>query len=296
MAIPPSLRLSMPALSLLVVCLGLFLAFMGLLPMLTAAGAFPALESGLRTPRWVVFLPGLVIFMLGIEVLRAAAEAIVNDFDASARRPFAFRLVRCAASRVTRKTLLAGGAYALVAAQCFVAWRFDYVFPSGRGRALIPIMLVEFLVIHSSAFLGLVALIPPEGALKKVKAGCFAAFFLVYAGMAIKYADVASALFFVYLTGAKFLGYRLNPPKLQERWIIGLRWFVYFLVFMGAGAFFERSFTSRDNLPFGLLYFSILALLELFDFFNVSFQGPLEIAGQKLDLRQLTQGGSKPPS
>jgi hypothetical protein len=145
----------------------------------------------------------------------------------------------------------------------------------GAGReTLTRIMQVEFLVIHSMAFLGLVALWKPgDAAGRRTRA-------VLFWGLAGLYCLAAgsrggeSLLVFLGLSFVTYLGLFLNwhspsaMVQLGARWLVGTALFLIALGVFGAPKNAGEWLGRQSVIKAGTLYFASLALLELAGFFQ----------------------------
>lgn len=258
------------------ICIGWMILLCGLAPFLSAIDVIPSRDADFGAPRPIVAVIGLLIASPGAWILALVLRCLVREYAPEKNQSFPLRLFGFLFSRVGWKQFGAAAPHLILAVQMFVAWRYNYVVPDLKADALIPVMGIEFVVIHSTAFLGFAALIKWEGWGRFLKIGCFGVLLAIYVGITAGNISWSAAGIFLYLTAAKFLGYRMNSPTDHKKTMIGLRWFVTFLLFMSIGMCFEdRSLKGPSNVPFGFFYFTVLGLFELFDFYNLSLKGKL---------------------
>jgi hypothetical protein len=157
----------------------------------------------------------------------------------------------------------------LVAAQFLMVARTRQPFLGAEPQWLTAAMQAEFLVIHSMAFLGLLALwkpADPKG--QKTRAVAFWGLFALYTIMALS-AGFAQFLLFVGLTFVTYLGLFLNWNSPSAKLQLGARWAVGFVLFLVALHIFGAPSNVGDwggrasVLRAGALYFFALAAVEL---------------------------------
>jgi hypothetical protein len=158
-----------------------------------------------------------------------------------------------------------------------VAWQY---FEAGRARGprtdwswLTGAMQAEFLVIHSMAFLGLLALWKPKDAKQaQTRAVAFWGLFALYLLLAWK-AGPHQLATFAGLTFVTYLGLFLNWRSESALVQLGARWFVGFVLFIAALQIFgapknASQWAGRASVVHaGALYFLALALVELSGFY-----------------------------
>lgn len=157
----------------------------------------------------------------------------------------------------------------LVALQflAFALWQAPLL---GAGReTLTTVMQVEFLVIHSMGFLGLIGLWRPEDARGRVqRAIAFWGLFGLYCLVAIHQGSTYFVLFFG-LGFATYLGLFMNWGSPSAQMQLVARWICGFVAYMIANAVFDTprnvsAWTGRTSvIHAGALYFLGLAALEL---------------------------------
>ena len=137
-----------------------------------------------------------------------------------------------------------------------------------KPRDLTLLMQVEFLVIHSTAFLGFVGLWRPENAAgRKTRAVAFWGLFGLYCLMAGSQGSKYLLVFFG-LTFVTYLGFFMSWGARSARQQLVARWTLGFVLFLVAGGFFGAPqnvghWGGRDSvLKAGALYFLALAALE----------------------------------
>lgn len=140
----------------------------------------------------------------------------------------------------------------------------------GAGaRELTLLMQVEFLVLHSMAFLGWVALWrPADGKARQTRAVVFWVLFALYCAAALSQGWRYFLLFFG-LTFVTYLGLFLSWGSQSAQLQLGARWLGGFLVFILANGLFGTPEDvgawsgSRSVVRAGALYFLGLAALEI---------------------------------
>jgi hypothetical protein len=139
-------------------------------------------------------------------------------------------------------------------------------------RDLTAAMQAEFLVIHSMAFLGALALWRPEGGGRVLRAVLFWALFAFYCWMAAKTGRTQLAVF-VGLTFATYFGLFMTWRSPSAMVQLAARWFVGFVLFIFAAKYFDAPSSvntwdgRREVLRAGALYFFLLAAVEITGFY-----------------------------
>jgi hypothetical protein len=144
--------------------------------------------------------------------------------------------------------------------------------PSGARHklpdALSEVMGIEFLLIHSTVFLGLLALTSQaRWWTRALKYGGLLMLFAMYIGVGLNNLSGWSVLSFAYLTLAKLATFRWSRIDDAELIGIALRWGSQFMFFMFFGALVGSSGFGSHNLTWGACYFGALSVLELFGAF-----------------------------
>ncbi len=170
------------------------------------------------------------------------------------------------------KCVLAALPDLLVALQFLVAGVYRKPFPGTDRQWLYAMMQMEFLVIHSMAFLGFVALWKPvDRAAARARAAIFWGLAALYGAMALKFGWNHLAIF-AGLTVSTYLGLFLNwrSPSAQlqlgVRWLLGTVIFVAAIIACGAPKRVNAWANSSAVLYAGTLYFFALAAVELSGF------------------------------
>ena len=140
----------------------------------------------------------------------------------------------------------------------------------GVPDALSEVMGIEFLCIHSMAFLGLLALTSyTRWWTRGLKYAGLALLFAMYLGVALNNFSGWSVLGFAYLTLARFATFRWVRTDESELLSIALRWAAQFMFFMFFAALLECTELEAPCLGWGVCYFGALTVLELFGAFIV---------------------------
>jgi len=154
--------------------------------------------------------------------------------------------------------------------QFLAAARTGKPFLGSDPGGLTAAMQAEFLVIHSMAFLGVVALWKPKDAKgERQRAGVFVVLFLLYAIMSLSGGFKTFVIFFG-MTSVTYLGLLLNWNSPSAMLQLGARWGVGFILFLAAiGIFGVPSHVNSwpaypyEVLRAGAFYFLALATVEL---------------------------------
>jgi hypothetical protein len=267
-------KMSDNAQTLGVLSISMLIVFFGLIPILMCFHIITPDKGPIESigQRIFAFLMGMLFLFTGGIGLRIATVAIVTTHDPDKEKPFIIRWLRYIVSRPNRKTVAASALIYLTAFECFMAWRFNYSFPFGEGKNLIPLMGLEFIAVHSAAFLGIIAAVRVEGFWgRTIKYGIFLLFAALYVVGILHNMGWIPSLGFLFLLAIKYGGFYLNPPKENEKLILFSRWLINIMVFMGlAMVFKDGSLKTAANLPFGFAYFLVLATFEFLDLYSVT--------------------------
>lgn len=140
----------------------------------------------------------------------------------------------------------------------------------GVPDALREVMGIEFLCIHSMAFLGLLALTSyTRWWTRGLKYAGLALLFAMYLGVALNNFSGWSVLGFAYLTLARFVTFLWSRTDESELISMALRWAAQFMFFMFFAALLECTERGAQCLGWGVCYFGALSVLELFGAFIV---------------------------
>jgi hypothetical protein len=138
----------------------------------------------------------------------------------------------------------------------------------GVPDALSEIMGIEFLCIHSTVFLGFLALSSQTRWWTRcLKYWGLVMLFAMYLGAALNNLSERSVLSFAYLTLAKLATFRWHRNDETELISMALRWAAQFMFFMFTGALTESIGGGSQSLSWGACYFGTLSVLELFGAF-----------------------------
>jgi hypothetical protein len=140
-------------------------------------------------------------------------------------------------------------------------------------RDLTAAMQAEFLVIHSMAFLGALALWRPEDAAARLVRGvAFWTLFAFYCWMAAKAGQTQLAVF-AGLTFTTYFGLFMTWRSPSAMVQLAVRWFIGFVLFLFAAEYFGAPSSvntwlgRREVLRAGALYFFLLAAVEMTGFY-----------------------------
>lgn len=161
----------------------------------------------------------------------------------------------------------------------FLALQFLMVMVRGQPflgadvRGLTGLMRVEFLVIHSTAFLGALALWKTQtvGQARARTVG-FWGLFALYILLALK-GGLLQLAAFLFLTVSTYLGLFLNWRSPSVVVQLGVRWVVGFLIFivvvgvLGTPKDVDRWVGNGQVMLAGLVYFAAIGLVELSGFY-----------------------------
>lgn len=157
----------------------------------------------------------------------------------------------------------------LVGLQFLLMATHKHAFLGASARTLTRLMQAEFLVIHSMAFLGFIALWKPvEQNARRTRAVAFWGLFGLYCAMALSQGFAFFAIFFG-LAFVTYLGLFMNWGSESARLQLGARWICGFIAFMAALTVFgapesvNRWTGNAAVVKAGALYFFALAALEL---------------------------------
>ncbi|MBI5970774.1 MAG: hypothetical protein HY884_06430 [Deltaproteobacteria bacterium] len=159
--------------------------------------------------------------------------------------------------------------YLILAFDFFLAYAFSMTLPLTDMKGLEEVMVVEFLALHSAAFLGIVVIIRTEGiwTLIRLAIGGFLVFIYITLGM--KYASASAAVSFVFLIGSRYINYHMNGQEDGALAQMILRWVVQLLFFLLFTALLNESLAGPGNILLGLIYFSAIGLVEAFGLLGV---------------------------
>lgn len=167
------------------------------------------------------------------------------------------------------KCVLAAAPELIVGLQFLMVARTRKPFLGATPQWLGAVMQAEFLVIHSMAFLGLLALWKPADArAAQTRAVAFWGLFALYVALAL-YAGVDQLVVFVGLTFVTYLGLFLNWRSPSALLQLGARWGASFILFLAALEIFgapedvDKWDAERSVIRAGALYFLALAAVEL---------------------------------
>ena len=170
------------------------------------------------------------------------------------------------------KCVLAAAPELFVGLQFLMVGLYKKPFLGATRPWLAAAMQAEFLVVHSMAFLGLIALWKPvDAAAARLRAGLFWVTFALYAAAALK-AGWPLFLIFIGLTFVTYLGLFLNwrspsaQVQLGVRWAVGMALFLVALGVCGAPQDVGSWTRSSSVIAAGALYFFSLAAVELSGF------------------------------
>jgi len=211
--------------------------------------------SGLLLLAWGLFKKGLLPTL---------------DRYTAPQRNFVSRLFLYLSLKPSWKTLLASIAYFILALEYYLIWQHEYaIFGEYQisRNALIDLAGIEFLVIHSTPFLGILSL--GGGPLKKkciyIAFGILASLYLIGGYMVAGWFGIVATL---SLAVMKHLRLFLRPAADEEKSYLGLRWGLQMVLFVNITAIFVSDIGDSGSIPFGVFYFLALGLVELFGIFS----------------------------
>jgi hypothetical protein len=208
---------------------------------------------------------GLLLMAGSGAALCLLMKALVSDFASSSGHQSLPGLYAYTKARITGRSLASSALPFLTMLDCLAALKYRSVLPA-------HLMDIEFLAIHASLFLGLIAAARPasrRGAALKYAA--FASLLCVYAAIALRNIGATAAAVFFFLVLGKFAGLYFNPPDADERAITAARWIMSLVIFM-AVIMTARAFGLDDAGPAAAAaYFGALGLLEALDFYGIRF-------------------------
>lgn len=233
---------------------------------LAISGPFMAVAIGLIEPtepahwalRVFLFLFTLPFVATG-GALAVGGVVVLVDAAVPGDAPTLLRAPAYLLRQATRpRHLLAALPAALVVAQYYVVSRHGVGWFGIGPEFLERGILLEFIAIHATGFLGVLTLLPVTGRLRIAR----------FAGMAVLFAFyllIASgqgwdaALFLAYLMAIKLGPFALAPPDLHTGATLGLRWGFQTAVFLSVFSFFG----GFDSLRAGAVYWTLITAAEL---------------------------------
>jgi hypothetical protein len=248
----------------------LLFAFFGILCILMGAGVIePEQEGGPvgLVGRAVMFLLGLGLLAGSVRWLAQVARHVVDEVVPGGD-PFYWRLAVFLGRRVSARSVGAALGYSSLVADYGLLLAFGHTLPLTSREGLIELLSIEFLAIHATPFVAFLVLMQPESRwVSRARYPAVALTLATYGILAWTEASAAMALGFAYLMLAKLAPLALRPTAATVRAFV-LRWGSQFLLFiLCVGAFGDPSLKGAQNIPAGLAYFALLAMLELFDAF-----------------------------
>lgn len=229
---------------------------------------FPVEDEPEPAAQIVAAIFGGLFAWLGGWLVRSACNTIFRDAGIPEGR-FALRLLGFYRQRITLRTLLAGLPYLLMSALLGYTW-LNNAPVIGTIEENQDIFVIEYVVLHSTAFLGFLSLIPATGIGKLFKYGLILAFGAIYVLASNQMLALTSFITVLYLLVSKYGGFYLRPPSASVRFALFLRWAVQFAtMLMVAAALDNPHFDGRLNLICGFWYFLLLSVYETLDIFTV---------------------------
>jgi hypothetical protein len=248
---------------------GVLLLFIALLVLGFGLDIFPGQRRGMPAEMIAAGLFGSLLLWLGGFLLHRGTVRVL----ALAKVPPGFlpgRLIRFFGRRITSNTLLAGWPYLLLSGQLGYFWSSGNPWPAGSGAELAELYYLEFGVIHTTLFLGLISLVPASGWGRPVKYLLFLLFCGFYGWAMLGRLTFYGYVSYLFLLAGKFGGYYLRPPSANRRLALFLRWGLQFCTFLLiASALGNEKISGFANVPCGFWYFLLLGLYEILDFFSV---------------------------
>jgi len=167
--------------------------------------------------------------------------------------------------------LLAALPMALIVAQYYAVSRTGEGFFGVSAELLERGILLEFIAIHATGFLGVLILFPARGRQRILKIAGFGALSAFYLMIAFN-EGWAAALFLAGLICLKLAPFLSTPPNLHTGATLGLRWGFQMVVFLSVFSFLG----GFESLRAGTIYWSVIMLAELFGMTEAEYLGPPE--------------------
>ena len=219
--------------------------------------------------RVFLFLLSAPFLMIGV-TLAIAGFAIIVDVAVPGKAPVLLRapvfLIRQAAQW---RHLLAALPMAMIVVQYYAVARTGVGYFGVTAELLQRGILLEFIAIHATGFLGVLTIIPARGRLQLVRIAGFLALSAFYLWIAFNQGWEA-ALFLAGLIALKLAPFLFKPPDLHTGATFVLRWGIQTVVFLSVFSFFG----GFDSLRAGAIYWSAITLAELFGMTEAEYLGP----------------------
>ena len=200
----------------------------------------------------------LPFIVIGAGILLGGIVMIVNT-AAPGKGPFPLRMLRYLIRQATRpRHLIAAIPVGLLVAQYWSVSRYGTGFWGVGAELLERSILLEFIAIHATGFLGAATLIPNNGRMRFVRYGVLALFGAMYVVMTATQGWLV-AFAFIYLIGLKLGPFLLSPPNLHEGGTLGLRWGFQTCVFLAVVA----AFGGMESFTAGAVYWTAILVAEL---------------------------------
>ncbi|MEW6077162.1 MAG: hypothetical protein AB1724_05095 [Thermodesulfobacteriota bacterium] len=257
-------RISGNVLAVYMACLGTAGFLLGAICAAFAAGTVHSDETTILQ-RILGTLFGLTLMAGSGTALCLLAKALARDLASSPVRRSLTGLFAYIKAQITGRSLASSALLFVTMLDCLAALRYRSVFPAN-------IMDIEFLAIHASLFLGLIAAARPatrRGAALKYAA--FASLLGIYAAIAVRNIDAYSAAVFLFLVLGKFAGMYFNPPDTDERAITAARWIMNLVIFMSVVMIGRAVGADGPGPAAAAVYFGALGLLEAVNFYGIRF-------------------------
>ena len=181
-------------------------------------------------------------------------------------KPFAVRAIWYLILQATRPWHIVGALpVALLVFQYYRVMRGEAGLFGVTERFLEQGMLLEFLAIHATGFLGAAMLIPTTSTrLKLARYGIIALLALIYY-LATSSMGWEATLFLAYLMGMKLGPFFTSPPDMHTGANVGMRWGFQTCVFLAVVA----TFGGLESIAAGAAYWTVILFAELFGMMDV---------------------------
>ncbi len=226
--------------------------------MAVAVGLLDTTEPVHWALRLFLFLFSGVFVLLGAIFLAAGFYMLVNEAIPT-KAPFPLRGARYLLGRITTlRYVVAALPVTYLVAQYYAVEATGVGFFNVGADFLKRAVLLEFIAIHATGFLGVATLLPAKGRLRLAR-------FAILATLGIFYLLAASgegweaALFLAYLVAMKIGPFLFCPPDFHTAASLGMRWGFHMVIFLSVVSFAG----GLESLRAGTIYWTLIALSEL---------------------------------
>lgn len=240
---------------------GLGSCVFGLVMFLSALGYVKPEEPDSPLGRIVGGALSLGTACAGVWMLWRGAVSAIKSADLN-EGSFPKALIAYLLHTISTRSVWSAMPYLVLAFDFFLAFAFSMTLPLTDMKGLEEVMVVEFLALHSAAFLGIVVAIRTEGFWTLVRLAAGGLLVFIYINLGMKYASASAAVSFVFLAGSRYFNYYMSRPDGGATIQMILRWGVQLLFFILFTALLNESLAGPGNILLGLAYFSTIGLVE----------------------------------